>query len=266
MDYVVFGIGFGATILVMGLLLRDLGPRLRYRNQEGDDVLPADKLVARISWDRFCRALGAVLAISGSLFIVATSVCILLMVSDNTGGWVMVSALGVFFLLMLYWTWAFFDRFGSYGILPERPAAEETSLRSSPDPQVAADDADAVSDDMVTIIGPVPEELENRDDQAGEEDIPTPEERIERMETPTQHGSAAGDLDTSEVVPTRQHDDRHDRDADEDDASENEYQTETDDDSPASESSQVDATGADDSEEPVDDAESRRNAEDAGNS
>jgi hypothetical protein len=124
LDYVVFGIGFGATILVLGLLLRDLGPRIRYR-RGSNGVLPADVLVAKVAWDRFCNALGAVLAIGGILFLLATFVCILLTLSNDTGGWVMLASLAVFFLMTLYWTWAFFDRFGAYGILPERPVAEE---------------------------------------------------------------------------------------------------------------------------------------------
>lgn len=126
LDYVVFGIGFGATILVLGLLVRDIGPRLRYRKPSGEDgVFHAEELVAKVSWGRFCSALGAVLAILGMLFLLTTVVCMVLRLSDETGGWVMLGALAILVLLIAYWTWAFFDRFGSYGILPERQEEPE---------------------------------------------------------------------------------------------------------------------------------------------
>ncbi len=130
MDYVVFGIGFGATILVLGLLVRDLGPHLRFRESaDGDDVLHAEELVGKVAWTRFCVALGSVLAIAGALFVVATLVCMVLVLSDETGQWVMLGTLAAVLLVVLFWTWAYFDRFGSYGILPERrPEAEEPEL------------------------------------------------------------------------------------------------------------------------------------------
>jgi len=121
LDYVVFGIGFGATILVLGLLLRDFGPRLRHRApRDGGAVLSAEQLVARVSWARFCGALGSVLALAGAVFLIVTLVSMLLVVSDDTGLWVMAVAYGLLIALMAYWTWAYFHRFGSYGILPER--------------------------------------------------------------------------------------------------------------------------------------------------
>ncbi|HEV2126988.1 MAG TPA: hypothetical protein VGR22_00020 [Thermomicrobiales bacterium] len=237
MDYVVFGIGFGATILVLGLLLRDLGPRLRYRRQANDDgVLPADVLVAKVAWDRFCNALGAVLAIGGILFLLITFVCIILAVSDDTGGWVMLSALAVFFLMVLYWTWAFFHRFGAYGILLERSAAEEEpepEPAQRPEPMAGSEAGpvavapaadDAVEPQERVIVGPVLDQVASRpeaeheevaDEEAkiadsepeaaepenGEQTVVlTPEERLARHEEPLDHGSAAGDLDETPGV------------------------------------------------------------------
>ncbi|MDQ4045500.1 MAG: hypothetical protein M3173_08645 [Chloroflexota bacterium] len=240
MDYVVFGIGFGATILVLGLLLRDLGPRLRYRRRANNDgVLPADVLVAKVAWDRFCNALGAVLAIGGILFLLVTFVCIMLAVSDDTGGWVMLSALAVFFLMVLYWTWAFFDRFGAYGILLERTVAEEAPEPAPAprrEPVAAAEQAPEAAPDAVApetddteepqerlIVGPVLEEVEPRQDaepestadeeetaEAEREDsepedveemvVLTPEERLAQHEEPLDHGSAAGDLEETRGI------------------------------------------------------------------
>jgi hypothetical protein len=237
LDYVVFGIGFGATILVLGLLLRDVGPRLRYRRPGGSDgVLPADLLVAKVSWTRYCHALGAVLAIGGSIFLLTTLVSIVLMLSDGTGGWVMLGALAVLFLLVFYWTWAYFDRFGSYGILPERPASDaapeptvvggepprQPALAAEPDspgealvygpPLFSAGISDRsdvpmserLDDPRPAVFGPMLDEvIDPSEAVAGAEDhardvpLATPEERLAQMEEPLDHGSAAGDLETA---------------------------------------------------------------------
>jgi hypothetical protein len=129
LDYVVFGTGFGATILVLGLLIRDFGPRLRYRTPaDGEEVLHAEALVARVAWTRYSVALGSVLALAGVVVLIVTLTCILLVLSDSTGGWVMIATLAVLLLLIAFWTWAYVDRFGSYGILPERPVEPEAPV------------------------------------------------------------------------------------------------------------------------------------------
>jgi hypothetical protein len=237
LDYVVFGIGFGATILVLGLLLRDVGPRLRYRSS-GDSagVLPADLLVAKVSWTRYCHALGAVLAIGGTIFLLTTLVSIVLMLSDGAGGWVMAGALAVLLVTILSWTWAYFDRFGSYGILPERPAApavpepvivreehpRQSHLEEHPEPSeevpiygpvlVSAGELDPSDptasehhdEPMPVKAGSPPSDLTDSPTDAADNDahvrsLPraTPEERLAQMEEPLDHGSAAGDLESA---------------------------------------------------------------------
>lgn len=242
MDYVVFGIGFGATILVLGLLLRDFGPRLRFRrSKDGADVLSAEELVGKVSWSRFCNALGSVLALTGAVFLLITLVAMILVVSDDTGFWIMAGSYGMLLVIIAYWTWAYFHRFGSYGILPERsepapvpvarpkpspPAeavyagppvpspdenAETAAVPSEDDDQpTPAEEEDAPESEQV--VSAADEEIPNAGDPAvpdieGESPEParleTPEERMAHTEAPLDHGSAEGDLDLAASGPRR---------------------------------------------------------------
>ncbi len=243
MDYVVFGIGFGATILVLGLLLRDFGPRLRFRSsRDGRDVLSAEELVGKVSWTRFCTALGSVLALAGAAFLLITLVSMILVVSDDTGLWVMAISYALLLIVMAYWTWAYFHRFGSYGILPERSEPEPVSPRIQR--QQPAEDDDDIGppvpwEDDATEVGPAAGEIDTAEagsvsdddemvaeadeaeglDTAAEEveadpeeveadsaptvRLETPEERIAHAESPIDHGSAEGDLDLAASGPRR---------------------------------------------------------------
>jgi hypothetical protein len=243
LDYVVFGIGFGATILVLGLLLRDFGPRLRFRSpRDGGDVLSAEELVGKVSWSRFCNALGSVLALAGAVFLLITIDSMILVVSDDTGLWVMAIAFGVLLVAMLYWTWAYFHRFGSYGILPERvekqPEAQPATRprRPAPGPEIryagppvpaaletpdTGDEATAAEPDEATAavaaqsVGAtspaIPDETEPAvaDETAvdpeptAETRLETPEERLAHAESPMDHGSAEGDLGLAASRPRR---------------------------------------------------------------
>ena len=230
MDYGVFGIGFGATILVLGLLLRDFGPRLRFRHaRDGGDVLGAEELVAKVSWARFCTALGTVLALAGAAFLLITVVAMVFMISDDTGLWIMSSAFGALLIVTAYWTWAYFHRFGSYGILPERvepePAFAEPRRAPEPTrtgPPAPAPDDDHHEDESDELEPPTsadlddapdvePDDLEEDHEHAEHEGdvvdreprLQTPEERLADAESPIDHGSAEGDLDLAASRPRR---------------------------------------------------------------
>ena len=219
MDYVVFGIGFGATLLVLGLLVRDLGPHVRFRRPtHPDGVFHAEELVARVSWSRFCGALGTVLAIAGVIFILITATCMVLMASDNTAGAVMLGSLTLLCVLMALWTWAFFDRFGSYGILPEREDAPAPPDTASPDSASTASVQPAQDSGPAKDIVPDQDEtspMTSDDDEADEPGdpsdtsptdhstpdnepndhvLPTPEERIAAA-PPIDHESLEAELD-----------------------------------------------------------------------
>ena len=131
MDFVIFGIGTGAALVLVGWLGRDLGPRLRDRApSDPDAVLGVEELVARVSWARFCGSGGAALALCGAVLLLVTVATLLLRVSDETGTTTMLATFGVVLVAMTVWSWAYVRRFGVYGVVRRRARAE-------PEPEVS---------------------------------------------------------------------------------------------------------------------------------
>ncbi|HEU0165747.1 MAG TPA: hypothetical protein VFQ54_11945 [Thermomicrobiales bacterium] len=98
-DYLVFGVGFGSSLVLLGWLLRQFGPTFRYRTKgdESSEVLSAEELIARQDWRTFCMAVGAILSVSGALMLFVTVVTLLLRPADSTGSVIV----GVVFVLTL---------------------------------------------------------------------------------------------------------------------------------------------------------------------
>jgi hypothetical protein len=202
LDYVVFGIGFGATILVLGLLLRDFGPSLRFRkSRDGGAVLGAEELVGKISWSRFCAALGSVLALAGAAFLLLTIVSMVLVVSDDTGLWVMASAFGLLVLVMGFWTWAYFDRFGSFGILPERvEKPEQPVAKLAPKRAPGPARPTVTRPESVAAAGAKPAKKESpTQDEAAERTVKLPDKVEEEPAAPA--AAAADESRKSEEAP-----------------------------------------------------------------
>ena|GEM_PF-2953501 len=121
MDYVIFGIGMGASLVLFGLGSRTLGPSLRYRNPSGSgEVLRAEELVARIAWGRFCSSLGVTIAIGGVFLLAVTGMAMLLRLGDRAATICVLLAVLLVGVMMVLWAWAFVNRFGLYGIVTER--------------------------------------------------------------------------------------------------------------------------------------------------
>lgn len=87
MDYLVFGVGFGSTLVLVGWVLRQFGPAFRYRN-EPDDVLSAEQILERNDWQRFCIAMGALLSVCGAVILLVTLITLLIRPSDRVGTFV----------------------------------------------------------------------------------------------------------------------------------------------------------------------------------
>ncbi len=98
LDYFVFGIGFGASLILAGWGLRQFGPGLRYRKADsGRDVLSAEEMLIRHDWTRFCISLGGLLSIAGAIVFLGTIVTLLIRPSDRAGSIVA----GTLFVLVL---------------------------------------------------------------------------------------------------------------------------------------------------------------------
>jgi len=95
-DYLVFGVGFGSTLVLLGWVLRQFGPSFRYRSTP-DDILSAEELLERNDWQRFCIAMGALLSVCGAVMLLVTLITLLIRPSDRVGTIVV----GVIFALSL---------------------------------------------------------------------------------------------------------------------------------------------------------------------
>ncbi|HWV35920.1 MAG TPA: hypothetical protein VNZ55_09805, partial [Thermomicrobiales bacterium] len=98
MDYFIFGIGFGASLVLLGWGLHQYGPGLRFRRDDADkEVLRAEEMILRQDWTRFCTALGALLLVAGAIVLLATVVTLLVRPSDRVGSIIA----GTLFVLVL---------------------------------------------------------------------------------------------------------------------------------------------------------------------
>lgn len=127
MDYIIFGLGVGATLTLAGWSLREWGAAIRDRAPAPEAVLSGSELVDRMAWRRFCRSCGTVLAIVGALVLATTLAATLLMASNRTGTIVVLSACSTGAIATLVWLGLFLHRFGSRGILRPKPVPAKTA-------------------------------------------------------------------------------------------------------------------------------------------
>lgn len=136
MDYIIFGLGAGATLTLVGWAFREWGPSIRDRSPAGaETVLSGYQLVDRMAWQRFCRSCGALLAIIGLLVLVTTIIATALMLSNRTGATIVLSTMAAGVVATLVWLGLFLHRFGARGIIrpkPATPLAESTTSRTPP--------------------------------------------------------------------------------------------------------------------------------------
>jgi hypothetical protein len=133
-DYVVFGIGFGATLVLLGWALRTFGPGLRFRPPDnGEGVLSGAALLGKLAWTRFVSALGAVVATGGVLMLLSTFVTIVVSPRDRVGTIVVLSSFFLVLTAACIWAWIYIGRYGTHGILPDRtePASPLRSPRET---------------------------------------------------------------------------------------------------------------------------------------
>lgn len=130
MDYILFGMGFGASLMLLGWALRTFGPAWKYADVSRDDS--TDRYVYKRFWNRFVQGLGGVLAIAGTAMVVLTFLVMLLNPADETGEmfalvvWVAIS------LIVFGWCWAYLRRYGTTGIWSQEEGYGFRSRRPKP--------------------------------------------------------------------------------------------------------------------------------------
>lgn len=113
MDYVLFGMGYGATLMLLGWALRTFGPERKYKQIDTED---ADQAVAQRNWVRFIQGLGGVLALAGTAQVVVTFIIMLINPTDTTGGFASIVIWAVLIVAVLVWCWLHLARYGMVGI------------------------------------------------------------------------------------------------------------------------------------------------------
>ncbi len=140
MDYIIFGIGSSATLVLTGWLLRDWGPRLRDRKPAEDEILSASALVTRMAWARFCATCGMAILLCGVLVMLVTLGAAFFAPSDRAATIAVISMFGLAALLMLLWTGLYLRQFGAAGVIRQRekkaPVPEPVAVQA---PQPAED-------------------------------------------------------------------------------------------------------------------------------
>ena len=212
MDYIIFGTGSSATLVLTGWLLRDWGPRLRDRGPAEDEILSASTLVTRMAWARFCASCGMALLICGVLVMLVTLGAALLAPSDRAATIAVISMFGLAALLMLIWTGLYLRQFGAFGIIRPREKQAKPEPSATPEPAMAASMSppDPAAE---TIDQPAPSFAETtasrgglgrfaaffrRDPAEGREPDPTPPDDAPDDVAPT----VADDAPDHEISPT----------------------------------------------------------------
>ena len=113
MDYVLFGMGYGATLMLLGWALRTFGPDRKYKNIDPDDV---DRSILQRRWIRFIQGLGGVISIAGTAMVVFTFVIMLVNPDDGTGSFIALVSWGFLAFAILIWCWFYVSSFGALGI------------------------------------------------------------------------------------------------------------------------------------------------------
>ena len=140
MDYILFGMGFGASLMLVGWALRTFGPAWKYAATSRDDA--PDLAVARRFWIRFVQGLGGVFAIGGTAMVLLTFFVMLVNPDDATGQlfawlvWLSIAAsIGGWSVLYVrrYGTTGIWSRSDGYGFRSSRRSAsgsQDSALRS----------------------------------------------------------------------------------------------------------------------------------------
>jgi hypothetical protein len=138
-DFVVVGFGLGALAVLLGLLLRDIGPR-RLRVRPGL-VLAASEVVRRVAWGRGCRAAGRTLALAGAALWLVPVVALVAGLSDRIGAILVLAVLVLATGGVGAWAVAYAHRYHPRPVR-RRPAGRATPPRGTVAPS-AFDSSDA---------------------------------------------------------------------------------------------------------------------------
>lgn len=114
MDYILFGMGFGASLMLFGWALRTFGPGWKYAAVTSDTN--PDLFVRKRFWNRFVQGLGGVLAIAGTATVLLTFLVMLSNPDDDTGTMFSLVIWLFVCLIVLGWCLTYLSHYGCTGI------------------------------------------------------------------------------------------------------------------------------------------------------
>ena len=195
MDYVLFGMGYGASLMLLGWALRTFGPQFKYRNPPAEEN--AEYQVEQRFWVRFIQGLGGVLAIAGTAMVLLTFVVVLVNPSDSTGRNLALAIWTIVLLAVLVWCWFYISKYGLTGIwsrsdgygfrgtqpstaLPTSTTRVVTSRRLTPGQTEAEEigSPEVVNDDLMADSMPENPDVDSSDPDLEAESDETEEERV----------------------------------------------------------------------------------------
>jgi hypothetical protein len=201
-DYVVYGTGYGATLMLLGYAVRTWGPGWRFRPEDEAAYDRREFRSARSSWLRFATGLGAAIATGGAALVIATFILMLVNPGDNIGATAALIVSGLMILGVAAWAFLFFDKFGSWGVTatPEALVRDEPEIATSqPAPAVAAPIAASAPEPVQEDEEPFSDEAADEEPELYDEDSREFEARYAKFELHHPEGD--------EPAPPADHDD-----------------------------------------------------------
>lgn len=164
MDYILYGLGYGSTLMVLGCLFRYLGPALRYRERDDDVVDPFvdadDYEEARWKWRLFATGAGNVIALAGTFLLLVSVILMITNPGNELGQWIALAVSVLMVFSIAVWAWMFFRKWGAitppplevepaveYAEIPRRAVAMSRPALAASDDN-SDEDEDFVSEDV----------------------------------------------------------------------------------------------------------------------
>lgn len=164
MDFVIFGLGYGASLMLLGWALRFFGPSLRYRYDE--QTATDEQYDVQRRWVQFTEGLGAVVAVIGIIVVLVTVILLLMDANNDVGNATTLSLAGLGIVATLVWAWLFNSRFGLDGVATWRRDLDTAPVLATASSQWTDDEPFADDTDVDTAdtypndsfdFGPIPD-------------------------------------------------------------------------------------------------------------
>lgn len=152
MDYILYGAGTGASLAVIGWVLREWGPRLRDGRPEDGQIQSASELIDRMSWARFCASCGMALVFGGTLILLVTAVVAVWNPGDDLAARILIGTYIGVSLLLLVWSGLYTRQFGTAGIYRPAPPKPVAPVAKAVEAEITETTSDESAEETVVAV------------------------------------------------------------------------------------------------------------------